>query len=376
VAKVSVDERTIAADLRRVTVVVPTYARPASVRRQVEYWGNRGPSLLILDGSEQEMGIDFVSNLPENVRYVHSVTSFSHRRMIAADYVSTEFTILLPDDEFHLESGLGNCIRYLDQHPDVIGCGGKVLGFFVEQGEFRAFHGYDDWLRFPDDCVTIRERLDFALPPKKAHKVECSLFRSEAWKQIFRESYSDQYSCGFTYERLLNLYAAVLGRTELIDSVLWMRSLENPPTHSVDAPRLDRNNFVAWATSGEFRDEVDHYFAKAQKILRTSGELSEQEIDTYARRFLFGGIQRQIDKEARSQQGLKHKLGKLAIAHGPSFVKRAAKRIVPSRFLRFTGWRGDRMSTVMELLQSRGIYCSPSDMDRVERLALATARAR
>lgn len=370
------DENSTATDLHRVTVVVPTYSRPASVRRQVEYWGNRGPSLVILDGSDHAMDAEFVSSLPANVRYVHSLTSFNHRRMIAAEYIQTEFAILLPDDEFHLESGLRDCIQYLDRNPDVIGCGGKVLGFFVEQGEFRAFHGYDDWLRFPDSCRTIRDRLDFALPPRKAHKVECSLFRSDAWKQIFTESYSHQYSCGFTYERLLNLYAAVLGRTELLDSVLWMRSLENPPTHSVDAPRLDRNNFIAWATSGEFQNEVDHYFAKAQRILRTSSELGENEIDEYARRFLFGGIQRQMDKEARSQRGLKKKIGKLAVAYGPKFIKRAAKKILPSRFLRFTGWRGDRIDTVIELLQSSGIHCSRSDLERVAQLALASARAR
>lgn len=363
-------------DLRRVTVVVPTYSRPASVRRQVAYWGNRGPLLLILDGSSQSMDSDFLLNLPENVRYVHSATSFSHRRMIAADHIQTEFAILLPDDEFHLESGLRDCIDYLDKHPDVIGCGGKVLGFFVEQGEFRAFHGYDDWRRFPDDCRTIHERLNFALPPSKAHKVECSLFRSDVWKRIFRESYSNQYSCGFTYERLLNLYAAVLGRTELIDSVMWMRSLENPPTHSLDAPRLNRNNFVAWATSGDFQPEVDHYFAKACSILRSTNELREHEVDAYARRFLFGGVKRQMDKESRSQRGLKRKIGMLAIAYGPPFIKRVAKQVVPSRFLRFTGWRGDRMDRITEILTSKGINYSRSDLDRVSQLALASHRER
>jgi hypothetical protein len=305
-----------------------------------------------------------------NVRYVHTGTSFTDRRSIAGKLVSTEFAILLPDDEFHLESGLSDCIEYLDTHPDVIGCAGKVLGFFVEQGEFRAFINYEDWLNFPDDCESVRDRLDFALPPNKAHKVECSLFRTNIWNQIFSESYSTTYSSGFTYERLLNLYAAVLGRTELIDTVLWLRSLENPPTHSVDAPRLDQHNFVAWATSGNFQNEVDHYYQTARRMIRTASELTDEEVESYALRFLFGGVQRQIDKERRSQQKLGRKLGSAAIKLGPKAIKRLAKRFFPSWILRFTGWQGERLPNLKRRLEQRGITFSDGELDRVAKLAL------
>ena len=365
-----------AAALQRVTVIVPTFRRPNSVVRQAAYWADRGPSVVILDGSPEPISGDTVSAFARNITYVHSTTSFSHRRMIAGGFIRTEFAILLPDDEFHLESGLCDCINFLDRNPHVIGCGGKVLGFFVEQGEFRAFHAYEDWQRYPDLCLTLRDRLDFALPPNKAHKVEFSLFRSQSWKTIFSESYNKEYSCGFTYERLLNLYAAVLGRTELVDSVLWMRSLENPPTHSADAPRLDRHSFVAWATSGEFQQEVDHYFLKARKILATAGELTHEELDWYAERFLFGGVERQRQKEARNARKLTRKLGKVAVTRAPRFIKLLAKRILPPRMLGFTGWRGDRLEAVLELMRSKQIHVSRAELERVAEFALNSARAR
>lgn len=365
-----------ASELARVTIIVPTFSRPDSVQRQVEFWADRGPRVVILDGSSMSMSDEFRSTLPANIKYFHSNLSFSERRAIAATYIHTEFAILLPDDEFHLESGLLDCIQHLDAHPDVIGCAGKVLGFFVEQGEFRAFLSYEDWLPFPKDCLSIRQRLEFSLPPLKAHKVECTLFRADAWRKIFSASYSDQYSCGFVYERLLNLYAAVLGRTDLIDSVLWMRSLENPPTHSVDAPRLDRHNFIAWATSGEFQSEVDHYYEKARSIIASTGELSESEVDDFAQRFLFGGVQRQIDKEARSQSRLSRRLGKLVIRHSPLIVKRTAKRMLPSATLGFTGWRGDRLGVLISKLDKGRIRYSLSDLNRVASLSLKSSDSR
>jgi hypothetical protein len=305
-----------------------------------------------------------------NIRYLWTGTSFSDRRAMAGKLVATEFAILLPDDEFHLESGLLDCIEYLDTHPDVIGCAGKVLGFFVEQGEFRAFINYEEWLRFPDDCKGVRDRLDFALPPNKAHKVECSLFRVSYWNQIFSESYATTYSCGFVYERLLNLYAAVLGRTELIDSVLWLRSLENPPTHSADAPRLGQHTFVAWATSGKFKEEVDHYFEKARSLIRVSSELSDDEVELYAIRFLFGGVKRQFDKEVRNTKRFSRKLGSMAIKLGPRPLKLLAKRVLPSRTLRFTGWRGERLNALKRRLSRSGITFSEEDLSRVAELAL------
>jgi len=363
-------------DLSRLTVVVPTFNRPDSIRRQSEYWSNRGPRVVILDGSAQPMSEHFVTSLAENIKYIYSATSFARRRATAGQFVNTEFAVLLPDDEFHLESGLWDCIQYLDQHPDVIGCAGKVLGFFVEQGEFRAFLNYEDWLRFPDGCQTINQRLDYALPPRKAHKVECSVIRSRYWKQIFEESYCDEYSCGFVYERLLNLYAAVLGRTELINSVMWMRSLENPPTHSADAPRLGRNTFVSWATSGDFADEVAHYFEKAKRIIGSTGQLSQDEINVYASRFLFGGVERQARKVAKNEKVLSRKIGNWMIRFAPQRIKLMAKRVVPARFLSFTGWRGERKGKVLRSLQERSIAIGLEDLRRVEELALKSAASR
>jgi len=366
-------ESEIFKQLSRITVIIPTYQRPESVARQFEYWSGRGPKVFILDGSQEPLAWAELQNTKSNVHYIHSGTTFNERRTTAGKLISSEFAILLPDDEFHLETGLFDCVGYLDSHPDVIGCAGKVLGFFLEQGEFRSFLNYEDWLRFPLDCDTVQKRLEFALPPNKAHKVECSLFRADAWSKIFTESYQDKYSSGFTYERLLNLYAAVLGRTELIESVLWMRSLENPPLNSADAPRHEKHNFVAWATDGEFDHEVTHYLAKVRKILRSAQELTDGEVDEFSSRFLFGGVQRQIDKERQSQRGLTRMLGRVAIKFAPKWTKIFAKRLLPSRLLKFTGWRGDRLEVLIGRLSARGITFRRAELERIAQLALKYA---
>ena len=360
-------------DLSRITIIIPTFERPRSIERQFEYWTNQGPNVFILDGSKEPHAWASSQSGHSNVSYVHDPTSFCKRRLNAGRYVSTEFAILLPDDEFHLRAGLIDCVRFLDANPEVIGCAGRVVSFFVDQSRFLGFVSYEDWRRFSDDCVDAKKRLEFSLPPNKAHKVEFSLFRSEIWKRIFSESYSIEYSCGFAYERLLNLYSAVLGRTELIDSALWMRSLENPPTHSKDVPRLGQNNFVAWATSGLFQNEVDRYLQQARGVIREARDLTDEEVDVFAQRFLFGGIRRQMEKERRNKRRLSRKVGAVAIRLGPRPLKRLAKRLIPSQHLAFTGWRGEPLARLEERLSEKGISFSSQELKVVEALALKYA---
>lgn len=361
-------------DLSRVTVVIPTFERGEFVKRQCQYWADRGPQILILDGSKIPMTSDFVTTLAKNIRYVHSPTSFRHRRFMATELLATEFAILLPDDEFYLEEGLLDCISHLDANPETIGCTGKVLGFFVERDRFKAFLAYEDWKPFPSECRTVSERLNFSLPPLKAHKVEFCLFRTSIWRVVFSESYRDQYSCGYVYERLLNLCAAIQGRTDLINSVVLLRSLENPPTNSPDVPRSGANNFIAWATSGEFESETYHYEQKVRRIIGSVQELAKEEVDTFVKRFVQGGIQRQIQKESRNNAKIGPRLSRLIVKRVPRKARRVAKRLLPSPLRSFLDLHGDSLEVVTSKLDQAGIRYDESGLQYIASLVRKTSR--
>lgn len=363
-----------ASELARVTVVIPTFERRDFVERQCKYWADQGPQVLILDGSKTPMESSFTTTLPKNVRYLYSPTSFRHRRFLATNLINTEFAILLPDDEFYLIGGLLDCVSHLDKNPETIGCTGKVLCFFVEREQFRAFLSYEDWKPFPAECRSLRERLDFSLPPSKAHKVEFCLFRSSLWREIFAESYRDEYSCGYVYERLLNLCAAIQGRTDLINSVLLLRSLENPPINSADAPRTGVNNFISWATSGMFADETRHYEEKARRIIGSAEELTQHEIEIYVTRFVRGGVQRQIEKERRNNKKMGPRLTRIVVARVPKKIRRAAKRFLPSQFRNFLDLRGDTIDFATSKLDDRGIRYDRFALDSVATLVCQTSR--
>lgn len=356
--------------LSRLTVIIPTISRPDYVRRQIKYWLQTDAEVRILDGARVPLDLKEFDLTYTNVRYIHMPVNFNERLAVAGQLIETEFSCLLSDDEFFVPSGLKGCIRHLDDHPDDIGCVGKVLYFFVEQGKFLAFQGYTDWLNFSDDAVTATDRVKQVLPPLKTHMAVYGIYRSEHWKKIFKMSYSDYYSCGYLYERMLNLYRAVLGRTVILNDLLWMRSMENPPIMDDAVPRAD-GGLVGWADNPANRSELLHYRNKVRDILATGDGISSAEVDEFADHFVYGGIERQRVKDARGHQ-LTVRLRHAVVQYSPKSLKLIAKRFAPRFILRRLDWNGYPLKRTVRSLQRQHVKFDVNDLRRIEKLVLET----
>jgi len=354
--------------LQRLTIIIPTVSRPAFVLRQFEYWRNTGPQVFILDGARTPIEIPAELHA-DNMHYVHTGTKFNERLSTAGQYVKTEFCALLPDDEFYLFDGLRAAISHLDKNREVIGCVGRCLYFFVDQGRFLVTDAYRDWKPFPDSATSAADRLDVDLPPNKTHKALFGIFRGDLWKKMFDIAYRQYFSSGYSYERLVALQRSVHGRTDLLEDLIWMRSMENPPISSENVPRVAGRDFVSWALNPAFAAEVAEYRLIAQSIIRNGG-FSEHEVTQLEERFFVGDIYRQQTKEIRNSQKLSQRFRELVLKRSPKFLRRFAKRILPNRILRFTGWQGYQLDAMCKSLTERGTRFRQDELNRVAELAL------
>lgn len=355
-------------NLKRLTVVIPSYGRREFLKRQISYWNGSLVQVLILDGSDVS-GYDL--QFPQNFRYVHSREGFLQRLLSATEMVDTEFVALLPDDEFFLESGLVDAIDHMDSNDQAIGCVGRCLYFFVDQGRFLLSHAYRDWRPFPPAPISLDDRLDLDLPPNKTHMAMYGIYRRNHWITMIRGAYSVPFSSGYVYERLLNFQRSVLGRTEIIDSLLWMRSKENPPVTNSEFPRTRGRDFVSWATSAEFAAEVSRYREIAQSILIRAG-LDNIETGRYVNRFVDGGVARQRSKDERSRRSVRQKIGRKLLEWSPKRFRLLCKRYVPAQFLKFVGWEGHELPTMVRMLRSLGTRFDEVELRTIEKLSLAT----
>jgi glycosyltransferase domain-containing protein len=354
--------------LKDLTIVIPTISRPLFVLRQFEFWGRTDVNVVILDGAKDPILIPEELKKPE-IRYVHTGTRFNERLANAGDYVATKYCALLTDDEFFLPSGLKAAINRLETDPSTIGCVGRCLYFFVDQGRFLVSDGYREWLPFPPDCVSLEQRLDVDLPPNKTHKAQFAVMRSAQWVEMFKSSYSVFFSSGYTYERLLNLSRTVQGRTEILEELLWMRSMENPPISSNNVPRTGTGSYLTWATSAQFAEEISRYRDIAFDIIKRGG-LSEEKARSFEERFFVGGIHRQTAKQERNARSLNRKLAKVALNRTPKRLRLLAKRYAPNRLLKFTGWQGFELNEMCEWLLSKGTNFRREELDQIAELSL------
>jgi glycosyltransferase domain-containing protein len=357
--------------LSRLTVVIPTISRPEFVKRQITFWSQFDAQVRILDGAATAIDVSQFGQIPRNVQYFHEPQKFNERLSNAWKHVDTEFACLLPDDEFFLPSGLIASLEHLDKNPTVTGCVGKVLMFFVDQGRFLTYQDYEYWKDFATDSVTAESRVQEVLPPNKVHKVQFAVLRSPIWKQIFTSSYGDFYSTGYLYERMLNLHSAVLGRTVVLDELMWMRSMENPPLTNAAVPR-DNGGMLGWADNPSNRDEVLHYVKKVERIIGSEGSIEASKAHEFAERFVYGGFETHRIKVQNSKRSFRRRLSKALIRYAPKSIKLVAKRIGPRKVLGYLDWQGFVIEETCNKLRQSGIAFNKRELQLIERLTLET----
>jgi glycosyltransferase domain-containing protein len=361
--------------LSRLTVVIPTISRLEFVKRQITFWSQFDAQVRILDGSIEPIDVSQFGLIPTNIQYLHQPRNFNERLSNAWKLVDTEFACLIHDDGFLLPSGLKSSLKHLDENPTVTGCVGKVLMFFVDQRKFLTYQDYEYWKDFAADSLTAESRVREVLPPNKVHKIEWAVMRSTIWKQIFTSSYRDFYSTGYLYERMLNLHSAVLGRTVVLNDLMMMRSMENPPLTTTAVPR-DNGGMLGWADNPANSDEVLHYVNKVERIIGSEGSIEASKAHEFAERFVYGGFETHRIKVQNSKRSFRRRLSEALIRYAPKSIKLAAKRIGPRKVLGYLDWQGFVLEETCSKLGESGIAFDKRELQLIEYLALDTDQNR
>ena len=354
--------------LSDLTVVIPTYLRSEYVRRQFNYWRGSDARVVILDGSPEPQDVPD-SLKSENICYVHSGTSFPQRLSTAGQFVKTRYCVMLSDDEFFAFSGLRSAIAKLNTDPEVLGCVGRCLYFFVDQGRFLLKDAYREWVPFSDAAATQRIRLDEDLPPRKTHMAHYAVMRSEAWVEIMENAYRQTFSSAYTYERLVNLQRSILGRTVILEHLLWFRSMEN---RNISVNVVGGPGFLAWALDSRYATEVAQYRTIAKDLLLKGG-VAPGDAETFERRFFELGVQKTLERKSKLRKRFRDKYREKLLQWSPKRLRLFVKRHLPARVLSFSGWEGYGIDGVCESLLARQTQFERAEVERVRDLALETA---
>jgi len=223
-------------DLKKLTIVIPTYNRPRYIRRALEFWYKTPVQLVILDGSAEPTELPDKFKASENITYYHAPVSLEERLGKSTEFVKTKYAALISDDEFFLPSVLSKCIQFLDDHDDYAACKGLAVSFGWDGRIInwkpinKTLRGYKVVAENPSD--RIYEHLS-----NYAHASLWSVQRRDVYAASMKAVGSGPpFPAGGCAELQVSLITAYMGKIMIVQELMWLRSYENQSTWWKQAP--------------------------------------------------------------------------------------------------------------------------------------------
>lgn len=357
-------------DLKDLTLVIPAYNRPAYLERQIDYWAESGVQLCILDGSKNPASDDLVARMGADVHYEYMPIGFNERLVHATKIVRTKYVALLGDDELYVKQGLLDCINLLDSDQRLIGCVGRSLFFFHREGEILGHQVYGNSQDVPEMHGEDLERLRNAFPqgdPSGAPYLLYGVFRNEHWCSMFSTAYARQYSSGYVYELALLIVGACLGPTKVIESLVWLRSGENPAMSSASVNR--KIGMGEWGTSSEFASEVRDFTQRITVELARCGIASQEKIEQAVHEVAEQFFAYSLHKPHRPI-AYWHRLLYFTARNTPRWVKSLLKRNMTKTLGTVLDYKGVAYREALVQMRDNGVQFNSEEMKELHEFLL------
>ena len=352
------------ASLADLTLVVPAYNRPAYLERQIDFWSATNVHLCILDGSKESAPQSLIDRMGPNIYYRHLPIGFNERIVMACDLVQTKYVALLGDDELYAPHGLQDCIDTLEADSRLIACVGRTMYFFESDGEIfgnqvyekseNLVHAFDSDIKRLNESLSDIERGPYLL---------YGLFRTSEWKKTVRVSYGRKYASGYVYEFAFHLIATLLGPSQMVESIVWMRSGENPAMSSDAVNR--KIGMGEWGTDSRYVDEVTYLVDAIVDVVVAEGRFSKVELQDAVEQAVQGFVQYSLHKPRRLIAHWHRTLYFIA-RHTPRFLKQLLKRNMSTVLGAALDYRGAPMSEAVAEMHSCGIASNAQEMQDLE----------
>lgn len=348
--------------LTDLTLVIPAYNRPAYLARQIDYWAGSGVQLCILDGSKEKAPDSVIAQMGETVHYEYMPIGFNERLVHASKIVKTKYVALLGDDELYVKQGLRDCLDLLDADERLIGCVGRSLFFFHREGQIYGHQVYGKSQDIPEMYRDDLQRLRKSFPqgdPSGAPYLLYGVFRKEQWCTMFSTAYSRHFSSGYVYELALLIIGACLGPTKMVDSLVWLRSGENPAMSSAAVNR--KIGTGEWGTSSEFAAEYEDFVRRITEELTRWGVATPENIEQVVRDVAEQFFAYSLHKPHRPI-AYWHRVLYFAARNTPRWAKTLLKRNMTKTLGTVLDYKGVAFNDALVQLRNNGVEFNSEEM--------------
>ena len=355
--------------LDNVTLVIPAYNRPAYLERQIDFWSATDVHLCILDGSKESAPQSLIDRMGPNVYYRHLPIGFNERLVMACDLVQTKYVALLGDDEIYAPHGLQDCIDTLEADSRLVACVGRTMYFFERDGEIMGNQVYEKSENLVHSFDSDIERLNESLSDvERSPYLLYGLFRTSEWKKTVRVSYGRKYASGYVYEFAFHLIATLLGPSQMVESIVWMRSGENQAMSSDAVNR--KIGMGEWGTDSRYVGEVTYFVDAIVEVVVAEGRLTKAQLQDTLLQAVQGFVKYSLHK-TRRPIAYWHRALYFIARHTPRFLKQLLKRNMPTMLGTALDYRGVPLAEAVAEMRSRGIASNAQEMLGLENFLLS-----
>jgi glycosyltransferase domain-containing protein len=350
--------------LQRLTLVIPTYERQDFALRLMNYWADKGPHLIILDGSARTIAPAKLDVFGSHIQYLHRPVGIYQRLSESLDLIQTEYAALAGDDEFYIPTVVAACIKELDQDDGLIACCGRALGFrpknqrVVGNPQYPRLEGYAVDAEGAEERV-VQHMRDYV--PSLVYAI-CS---ATQWKTAWKYTLQTEFPFFAAGELQFEMCMAYAGRSRVVPELMWLRSHgETEPVRGTD-PSLDVNKrFPGWWADASKEKEHEEFISI---MARGFNELLPDEGEDL-RGAVIAGAEAYLgcyEKRKRGRIGLKT-LRRRAVKMIPGFAKPFLKSVLRG-LRRHESDQHAELLQAARVLEGSGVQVDFRELEEIER---------
>lgn len=248
-------------NLRRLTLVVPTYERQDFALRLISYWADKGPHLIVIDGSAKSIEIAKLNIFGPHIQYLHRPIGLYQRLSESLDLIHTEYVALAGDDEFYIPSAVSACIKELDNDDGLVACCGLALAYGIKNGNVYGKIKYGGLNGYSIQSKIAKDRVKFHMS-NYIPSLVYSISRAKVWKETWKNIVSKEFSFYASGEIQFELCMAYSGRSKVLPKLMWIRAHNiNKPIRKTDISLDNKIRIVHWWSNKKNKDQHTEFIS-------------------------------------------------------------------------------------------------------------------
>lgn len=288
-----------------ISLVVPTFNRPDFAIRTLDYYAavSFGGEVLLGDSSTGPAAARIrraVERLSSRLRVQYVECQGIDDRLSLhrlSMLVRTKYATFIGDDDIVFPSGLDQCVRFLERHPEFEAANGEAWAFELSsEGAYGRLRIVDE---YPQPDLPQEKPLERLEEHFRNYRVTLfSVHRTDAWRAMWRRV-GEVADRAFSAELLPCCLSPILGRIRRLDIPFLLRQ-----TH---ASRYQLPKFADWLGKPDWRESHDSFCrimgehlapAAAMTVDQATATVARLFADHYVKRF------RPADADAPAPSGM------------------------------------------------------------------------